>query len=435
MGKLIWIIISSLFLFAIAYIVSPSQALNFQNLEDPQIKFVNPPPADECFLVISDIHLNDSSDQAQIGMLKRDGGRDIWDISLQKITELLNGKGGFPKPRFVICLGDLPFHAKKDDVASAMKNAGIVIKQLKTVAEKAGVPIFYVPGNNDSPLGDYEGFSLPAFKKSTGCNDCWPIAGISAQMHVDSMLSSIGCYAAWPLGNKTKLKIIDLNTTAFVERYANKKDAANELKWLTEQLEKSKHDGDNVILTMHVPPGINAFTSTDQKKSYFWDIAPLYNSMSIQDTLLTLVDKYKDIISCLLSSHTHMDGISRLHDKKDGFTGILLSVPAIAPSLFNKASMDIVMYNNKSFAIDNFITLYNDFSASINGRLRPWTNGIFDFKKILGTNSAAPLRDLIDTMNTARLEKAVAEIYHPGTGNTSDPLAAKTIDIEFVRKH
>jgi sphingomyelin phosphodiesterase acid-like 3 len=408
--------------------------------EEKKVEDIHPHPIEaqnsqgDCFLVISDMHLNDSSNQSSIGLLKRDGGHDVWKISLEKITELLNGKGGFPKPHFIICLGDLPYHAKKDNAASAMKNAGIVIKQLKSLADKAGIPILYVPGNNDSPFGDYEHFSLDSFKKSTGCNDCWPVAGVDPQMQSDSLLSTIGCYTARPLGNKSKLKVIALNSTAFVEKYTDKKDAASEIKWLSTQLEIAKHDGDNVILAMHVPPGANAFTSTDDKKNYFWDIAPLYNSMSIQDTFMILVDKYKDIISCLLTSHTHMAGISRLHDKQGAFTSILLSVPAIAPSVFNNPSMDIVMYNNKSFAIDNFSTLYTDLKDSTNGSLRHWTNGIFDFKKILGTSSLASLKNLIDTMNIGRLQKAVAEIYHPGTSNTTDALAAKTIDIEFVRK-
>jgi hypothetical protein len=251
----------------------------------------------------------------------------------------------------------------------------------------------------------------------------------------DSLISSIGCYAAWPLGNKSKLRIIALNTTVFVQKYPNKKDAASELKWLTLQLENAKRAGDNVILAMHVPPGINAFTSTDEKKNYFWDVAPLYNSMSIQDTFMGLVDRYKNIISCLLSSHTHMDGFSRLHARNDALTGVLLSVPAIAPSLFNNPSMDIVKYDRNTFAIDNFVTLYTVLADSTNGKLKHWSDGTFDFKKLLGTNSPAPLRNLVDTISIGKLQKAVTEIYHAGNSIKNDPLAARTIDIEFIRRH
>src|SRR5450432_2655339 len=68
--------------------------------------------ASPSFLVISDIHLHAEYDQSPAITKNSDSGKDLWDSAEIKIRSVLSGEAGFGKPKFIIYLGDLPWHAK-----------------------------------------------------------------------------------------------------------------------------------------------------------------------------------------------------------------------------------------------------------------------------------------------------------------------------------
>ncbi|HEV2478564.1 MAG TPA: metallophosphoesterase [Puia sp.] len=99
------------------------------------------------FLVVSDIHLDDSGNQAAILPAARNAGVDTWDTARTEINHLLQNRS----PRFIIYLGDLPLHVPPARVATAMTNAGTTLAALRGIAQDHHLPLLYVPGNNDSP--------------------------------------------------------------------------------------------------------------------------------------------------------------------------------------------------------------------------------------------------------------------------------------------
>jgi hypothetical protein len=225
----------------------------------------------------------------------------------------------------------------------------------------------YTPGNNDSQDGDYAAFTAKngqtPFYLDKGHQQQWPVITAHKAVIADSSLLSLGCYSAWPLGKKSKLKVIVLNTVIFTKSKKNpyslqpdkqQTDATTEMAWLEKQLAASTNNA--VLIAMHVPPGQDGYNSSG---SNFWAPSLTYGNNTVLDTFLNLVDKYKTNITGLLSSHTHMDAIKVLTNRNNQYTGFVLSVPAITPDHVNNPSFKLVNYNPKSFTLTNFTTVYN----------------------------------------------------------------------------
>src|ERR1700733_7656138 len=122
--------------------------------------------ASPSFLVISDIHLHGEDDQSPAITANSDSGKDLWDSAEHKIRSVLSGQAGVARPKFIIYLGDLPWHAKDpSQVRNVMENAGTALSGLRALAEQAHIPLLYVPGNNDSEDGDYGPFSDSLFRE------------------------------------------------------------------------------------------------------------------------------------------------------------------------------------------------------------------------------------------------------------------------------
>ena len=112
-----------------------------------RVSFTDSFPSISSFLVISDIHLNRNEDQASSG---GDTGYDLWDSAKVEINNLLD-TNNTSKPKFLLVLGDLPFHVEDDlsDLDAVRNSFDTVYKNLNAIAKAAGVPLIIVPGNND----------------------------------------------------------------------------------------------------------------------------------------------------------------------------------------------------------------------------------------------------------------------------------------------
>jgi hypothetical protein len=178
-----------------------------------------PGTANPSFLLISDIHLHGEDDQSPDITKNSDSGKDLWDSAENKIRSVLSGRAGFVKPKFIIYLGDLPWHAKDSNsvqIADAMENAGQVLKDLRQLAERADIPLLYVPGNNDSEDGDYAPFSKNIFRKDPKGAKHWPL--INGAL-LDTTLWDLGCYSTLPLGQQGGPLVLVLNSNIFTARY------------------------------------------------------------------------------------------------------------------------------------------------------------------------------------------------------------------------
>ena len=391
------------------------------------------------FLVLSDIHLHASLVQADIPNGAADTGHDLWDTTQNKIERLLAGKEGFAPPKFIIVLGDLPWHAKaeiKEDLESARHNSGQVLHDLRIMAETAHIPLIYVPGNNDPWDGDYHAFSTKIFEKDAACKTCWPLihpkpadrATEEARIIDDSKLS-LGCYSAYPLGKKGKLRVIALNTTIFSHKYTDQGnqsvDATAQINWLAGQLEQAAKENEQVLICMHIPPGLDGF-----KKKDFWHKTTLNNGTPVENAFLDLIDKYHDRIVGLLSSHTHMDGIRKLYNRSGKLSAVDISLPGITPGHGNNPGIKIISYNPANFELQNFTTLYMPFFPD--KKVVSWGNNEFYFRTEFGCPIGTSIRSCLDTLKTETLQKAVQTIYKVknGLGNADEVNSAIEVRYE-----
>ncbi len=387
------------------------------------------------FLVISDIHLHSSLLQDDITSAgAADTGHDLWDTAQNKIRKVLAGEAGFSKPKFIIVLGDLPWHANAvigSELESAHENSGQVLHDLRLMAEKADVPLIYVPGNNDPWVGDYHPFSLKMFTQDTdACKTYWPI--ITPRRDVTEVQEqttlNMGYYSVLPLGLKSKLRVIVLNSTILSHKYTDtqnqRADATAQIKWLQTQLEQAKAENRFVLIAMHVPPGMDGY-----KKKDFWRKVVMDNDTPVQNAFLDLIDKYQDRIVGLLSSHTHMDGLRKLYNRSGKLTAVDISVPGITPGHGNNPAFKIVSYNPVNFELQNFTTLYQDFFP--NKKVVAWGNQSFDFKTEFGCPQGTSIRSCFDTLNISTLRHGIQNIYRAkhGLGNTEEVNAA--IDVVY----
>lgn len=371
------------------------------------------------FLALSDIHLHHSVNQDKITFWRADDtGDDLWDSAQNKIAGVLAGKAGFTPPKFIVVLGDLPWHAKddnQDDIENAHKSTGQVLHDLRELSENAHIPLLYVSGNNDPWDGDYHPFSTKIFGLDSAGQSMWPVinpvpynSGTEQANIIDKSMLGMGCYSAYPLGKKGKLRVIALNTTMFVPAYTDKShqqaDDSLQMRWFAGQLEEAEAANEVVFIALHVPPGIDGY-----KKKEMWDRRISYNDESVQDAFIDLLDKYKNRIAGVLSSHTHMDGIRKIYNKEGKLISIDISVPGITPGHGNNPSFKLISYQPDNYELENFITFYEDFYKD--KKVISWGDDAFDFRGEFGCQNGASIRRCLDTLNNTVLQNAIQSIY------------------------
>ena len=389
------------------------------------------------FLVLSDIHLHSSLIQDDITPTgAADTGHDLWDTTQNKLRAVLAGSAGFSAPKFIIVLGDLPWHAKadiKEELKSAHENSGMVLHDLRTLAENAHIPLIYVDGNNDPWDGDYHPFSTKIFEKDALCQTCWPLIhplvdGNEQATIIDDSKLNLGCYSVYPLGKKGKLRVIALNSGIFSHKYTDTEhqtaDVTTVIKWLGVQLEQATAQNEFVLMAMHMPPGVDGF-----KKKDYWRKTVTSDGTEVQNAFLDLVDKYHAHIIGMLSSHTHMDGLRKLYNRNGKMIAVDISVPGITPGHGNNPGFKLISYKRGNFELYNFATLYEGFFPA--KKVVSWGNQSFDFKAEFGCPKGTSIRSCLESLNIETLQNAVQSIYKVknGAGNADEVNAA--IDVRY----
>jgi sphingomyelin phosphodiesterase acid-like 3 len=342
------------------------------------------------FLVLSDVHLDWGKQQSGISPLARDGGTDTWIATQHETTKLITDPT--IAPHFILYLGDLPAHGSRATITTTLNDAGKVLADLRELATQNHIPLLYVPGNNDSPDGDYGPFSIRLFHHDPDSTATWPVIGAPALAGSESLFNRIGCYSAYPLGPEGKLRVIVLNTVLFTWNYRSPGDSAEcqaQIDWLGQQLRQTRAKGEMALIVMHVPPGFDTF-----RHKTFWTTRVSINHTTIQNCFLDTLDHYKNHVMGVLSSHTHMDGFKRFYNKKGQFITLLISVPAVAPSLLNNSALKLIRYDHK-LQFTSSVTYY------LAGTGDQWHTN---------TVATAPLA----AMGTAHFKQVVVSLYNTG---------------------
>ncbi len=326
--------------------------------------YPNPPQSSRSsFVVITDIHL-DHQLKNQSAYRKTDTSEGLWQSVKQELTAVV----AHQHPKFILLLGDLPAHQplNKLNIGQYRLNTKIVMHELRAITQRQGIgiPIIYVPGNNDSWDGDYHSFSdwsgHNIFELDPQGN--WPL--VHGNRHcqflshraciANSRHQRFGYYSTYPLGSDQHLLVIVLNTIIFSSHYASDDTinqanlAQDQLQWLEKQLHMAKQHHDHVYLAMHIPPGLDAYS-----KKPMWTRTVNIDGVSIQHQFLTLIKQYHASIKAIFSGHTHMNELRRLVNFTTGKIDVVnFGVPGITPLHGNSPAFQLFQYKKNYEPID-----------------------------------------------------------------------------------
>ncbi len=387
-------------------------------------------------LHLSDVHLNASSPTTTYG---QDTGLVLWRATLAKLASLIDGP---QPPSFVIFTGDLPAHYKcanpscylpPDQRTSHNTNLRMMLRDLRQLVSRAKMPLFFIPGNNDSLAGDY--FSFADAMQRTALNlvpearDAYPALHTARRCGEPPCLLAdphpkMGYYAARPMPG---LRLIGLNTIIWGTTYTavdgvNQREAGHaQILWFAGQLQQAAQAGEKVHVLMHIPPGVDAYALSQAPaqptlQAMMWAALPA-PGMTWQDQFLGLVNHYSATVAGLFYGHTHMDELRLLYDRSGTrVREVAISSPGVTPLDSNNPGFKKVYYDRQSLEPTDFITFYTTPSAN------RWGEASYQFSQVYGCGSETILACLakqpLDQINTK-----MGSIYTVKNGAPSYPTA------------
>lgn len=293
--------------------------------------------ANPSFLTLADIHYG-SQNRGEMG---QDSGDALLKITLQQVNYLSK------QVDFILLLGDLPTHALWGSSTKEAYEKRVF--HALYAADKIGKPLFYITGNNDSLSGNYQSFEYKGLTPLSLASD-WAGACVYCEglMIDDSFMRNKGYYSTYVLPQNKDIILIALNTNPWAEifriGYPNQeKEALEQLFWLEKQLKKLH--AKQLLIAMHIPLGNSYLGKPLWKKPYLQKFLALLEENAASYGQITL-----------LTAHTHMDEIRKIH-LKSGSKLYAYSTPSISRNHNNNSGMKVFTLNKQS-AIKNFTTYY-----------------------------------------------------------------------------
>jgi hypothetical protein len=293
---------------------------------------------------------------------------------------------------FVIASGDYLRH----DFQSAFVSAGGAPSQFPTFATKAavfvvdtiqatfGVPVYLALGNDDSTCGDYRMAPGNAFLAALADS----LQVLAHNPEAATAFRTAGFYEL-PHPTLPDQEILVLNSVLWSPSYSNcgsdgSDPGSAEIMWLSWKLYEAKILGNKVILVMHIPPGVDAYSASRggncTSVTQFW--LDRYFSQ-----FLNLMQSYGDTVQIALAGHTHMDDFRVL-----GTCGITPSVvfritPSISPIFGNNPAFSVLHYSVRTGAVFDIATYCMDLA---NGGNNPQWALEYRFSTAYGYSAFTP---------------------------------------------
>lgn len=418
---------------------------------DPQVTTVT--AGNPTFLLISDIHLNQALDTVETWKNTpqcsccghySDTGTALWTEAKSAIEAIVDPSNA-SRPRFMVFLGDMPAH---NESGSKLKgNIATVLTDLRTIAQQNCIPLVYSPGNNDNLDGDYSAFTDSSgnitFTADTGDPSAWPLivppsascSGAAPATIANQDSIHLGYYSAYPLGKSAKLRTITLNSVIFDQYYPGndahlhdqKSEAFGQLRWLEAQLKDAASAHEQVILTMHIPPGKSYYGGRGHAN---WASNITNKKRQNFEARFGEIVTGADNIAALLYGHTHYDELKVIEGGSAPF--IALSCPGITPQHCNNPGFKVVTYDPTSFAPTGFTTHYADFSGS---RSRVFDQA-YTFATSYGTGSGPSIFAVIDSLHTngddSSIEAGLCATYEVKDENAGGLDCSGLLSVTFV---
>jgi hypothetical protein len=396
------------------------------------------------FLHLSDIHFNPFADPAIVRRLiaapveqwaaifRASPSTPFWqknqDTTFPLLTSMLAGAKG-PAYDYVLSTGDFLSHDFKDEFIKAggieSEYAGFVIKTMRFVDRMLrqafpAIPLIAALGNNDATCDDY--MLAPNDPMLAVVGRERPVVARHPQALHDY---TIGGFYAVPHPKVPKHDIVVLSDVFLSRKYrdacgqAGTDPGSAELAWLEWTLFQARLAGRTVTLAMHIPPGIDAYSSSRNnacplKVVSFWQDA-------YARRFLALVARYKDQLRIAFAGHTHMDDFRIIADAGGAPLLATRITPAVTPLYGNNPAFTAVLYSRSDASVADYATFYLANLAKVAPGVAPeWTleYAFRDAYKAAGYD-AATLMGLSKSIRTDDAVRASFMRYYAVEGQTS----------------
>ncbi len=411
MKKITLLFIVSILFLSFNFTACKNEAKKPEPTEDVVVK-KNP-----TFLFLSDIHLDSHT---QTTDYKVDTGMILWNAFLAKADAVI----GNANPDFIVYTGDLPSHVKEccvplsaDERIPHNENIQTILSGLRDLATKHKKTLLYLPGNNDGIAGDYASFAdedqLTPFSLLPETKNPYPALNINATgdkapCMVSNPEPKMGYYSARPIDG---LRIIALNTVIHSANFfgadgtSQLEDAKKQMTWFANELKDAKSKGEKAYVTMHIPPGIDAYGYQKHgNNATNWAKLPVANPWNNQ--FLQIVSEYQNTITGILYGHTHMDELRRLYDPSGkNITEIMISCPGVTPIHDNNPGFKLVSYDATSKELLDFTTYHTVPSATT------WGDASYSFNQIFGYSSNKTMYENLKADSLSDIHTKMDSIY------------------------
>ncbi|WP_298511266.1 metallophosphoesterase [uncultured Kordia sp.] len=370
------------------------------------------------FLSLSDVHINGDMTETQFGNVS---GTQLWSRTKTKIEAVVKQE----QPKFMVYLGDLPAYIDSERA----QNTHLMLENLRSL--QIGIPILYLPGNNDSLEGDYHSFTNgngnSVLTEDENVSNNWPIINSSSTViraHNLDFNKEFGYYSVDLVDNGSTLKVIALNTVIFSNKkekdsvngklvihpmYNSKQNAQHEyvtgddgisqqqatqdqMTWF-ETTMQGLGPNDRVMLMMHIPIGLDSYGGKPM-----WNQALTFKDLSgtehsLHNGFIDIIEKYKPNITGLLNGHTHTDGLRRIYkshnsNQSSDMISFSISTPGIAVNHDNNPAFKIFTYNSSNFDLLDFKTYYaSPTNTAQNGDFKYDSTSTYTFSSVYGVTN------------------------------------------------
>ncbi len=338
-------------------------------------------------LVITDIHFTPFISAEAVQLLDKTPAKE-WDTVFAKYPSVKvaeYGKESSPsllksltkglKPyvkesEFIMFGGDILCHdfietyQKLSGTKDQKKSEAFILKTIDYFVshlseEFPGKSIYFTLGNNDSFSGDYALKDKGRFLKLTApvFFDKW-IRNPKTRAVFMKDYKPHGYYSIRSAENPG-LRIMNINTVYFSDNYPEQ-DGPHpgdvELDWIERELERAKISDEKVWVVMHIPPGINVYSSEKGSSNGELNIKLMWKK-KFNNRYLEIVRKYSDQIALFFTGHTHMDDIRIIYKKKKPVDYVHIA-PAVSPVFGNNPAFQSIAYSNSTKEPYNYTTNY-----------------------------------------------------------------------------
>lgn len=242
------------------------------------------------------------------------------------------------------------------------KTVAFFMQQVRAAA--GNTPVLFTLGNLDSYTGLGPDSSFLANSAELYYSQF--LSGtVDHQTFLDSFKGG-GYYAAEPAG--MNLIVVGLNTfefspsNAFFTTATTGPAVAAELAWLDTTLALAQSKGKKVWLLMHVPPGVDKYSTAQAVDSN--GRIPDVNAVTLlwdqgyQTDFLRILAKYPGLVNQAFVAHTHMDEYRTISQDTVGIT-----TPGIAPYFGNNPAYKIFTISDETLKATDYTSLSYDLAA------------------------------------------------------------------------